>query len=120
MKTAASYLVVTAVVFTLGLTGCAQKPKSADAGAAIQQSSAMATVDEKAKFLVSEANAFLSSQKYEDAMKLANHVLSQVDQNSAEAKSILEKAQAEIKALAEKKAAEMKAELEKKMGSLGQ
>lgn len=120
MKSNKFVALFTCLVFVAAMAGCSQQPKSANSGDAIQQSKSLKDVEAQVKYLVSEANAYISSEKFDEAVTIAKHVLSQLDSNSAEAKSIIEKAQAQIKALAEKKAEEAKAALKKKMESLGQ
>lgn len=92
--------------------GCAApKPQAATADQAIEQSKSVGDVQAQAKYLISEANAFVNSQKFDEAIEAAKYVLANLDANSQEAKSILEKATAEIKKLAEQKAAELKNKL---------
>lgn len=112
------FLVVAVVVV---MTGCgqAQKPQAANSAQAIQQTQSMPDVQAKVQYLVKEANAFLSSQKFDDAVNTAKYILSNLDKNSADAKSILEKAQAELKKLAEQKVNEVKGDLQKTIGGLG-
>jgi len=112
-------LIVVCAVFTFGVVGCSQKPKSANSGDAIQQSKNLKTVEEQVKYLVGEANAYISSEKFDESISIAKYILAELDKGSVDAKGILEKAQAELKALAEKKVEEAKAELKKKMDSLG-
>ena len=116
-----SLSVLLVAVFVVGVVGCgqAQKPQSANSAQAIQQTQSMPDVQAKVNFLVKEANAFLSSQKFDDAVNTAKYILSNLDKNSTEAKSILEKAQAELKKLAEQKVNEVKGDLQKTIGGLG-
>lgn len=95
-------------VFACVLTGCAQQSKSENSQQAIEQAKTLQTVEEQAKYLVSEANAFINSKKFEEAVATAKYILAELDGNSQEAKSILERAQEELKKLAEQKAAELK------------
>jgi hypothetical protein len=90
------YLVAVAgmLMSGLALTGCAKK--SADSGAAVQQAQTLKTTDEKVQYLIGQANAFLSSKEFDQAIKTAQYVLSNLDANSADAKSIIEKAKAEL------------------------
>lgn len=114
------FLAVLGLVCVVGVIGCAQKPTAANSSDAIQQSKQLKTVEEQVKYLVSNANSFVKSEKFDEAIKVSKYVLAELDQNSVDAKKILEKAQAELKAMAEKKVEEAKAELQKKMGNLGQ
>ena len=109
---------VTVILLTLiaAISGCAQQqPQAATASQAIEQSKTKGSVDEQAKYLISQANAFVNSQKFDEAIKSAKYVLANLDANSQEAKSIVERATAEIKKMAEAKAGELK----QKLGSLG-
>ena len=108
------------LIFTLGLIGCAQQPKSANSQEAIQQANNLKTAEEKIRYLVKEANAFISSEKFNESIRIAEYILARLDKDSTDAKSILEKAKAELKAFAEKKAAEAQADVKKKLGSFGQ
>ena len=89
-------ILLTAVVMSATLlTSCAQKP-AANAQEAIQQSQSKGTPQQQADYLVGQANAFLSSKNYDQAMAVANHVLTNLDQNSQAAKNILMKAKETI------------------------
>jgi hypothetical protein len=87
--------------------GCGAK-KEASSGAAIEKSQAMATVQQKADYLIAQAKAFYNSKQYNDAVTLAQYVVSRVDSNSASAKALLEKAKNELAAQAKAKMEEMK------------
>ena len=106
-------------VFAAGLifavAGCAQQKPAASSQEAIQQSKEMKTVDEQVKYLVSQANSFINSQKFDEAVQTARYILSNLDQNSVEAKSILEKATAQMKEAANKAMGDVK----NKLGSFG-
>jgi len=119
MKKNKILLLVLCVVFVAGIMGCSQQPKTANSKEAIAQAKSLATAQEKAKYLLNEANAFINSEKFEDSIRITKYVLSKVDKNSVDAKTLLEKAQVELKAYAVKKAEEAKAALKEKMGSLG-
>lgn len=103
------------VGFLLLVLGCAQQPKAANAQQAIEQSKAKGTAEQQAKYLVSQANAFMNSKNFDEAVQTARYVLANLDANSQEAKSIIEKAAAELKKVAEQKAEELK----KSLGGLG-
>jgi len=106
------------VLLVVGVVGCSQpqKPQAANSSEAIQQSQAMATTQEKVQYLVKEANAFINSQNFDQAVQTAKYILSNLDQNSADAKSILERAQVELKKLADQKLQEAQANMQKKLG----
>lgn len=100
------------------LQGCNQQ-KAASSQDAIQQSQKIKTVDEQVKYLISQANNFVNSKNFEEAVKISQHILQNLDSNSSEAKNILEQAKAELKKLAEQKVAEVKSDLTNKINSLG-
>ena len=107
-------------IFIVGLIvgfvalGCGQRAQSS--GEAIELSKAKVTVEAQAKYLIQQANGFVNSDNFDEAIKTAKYVLSNLDANSTTAKGIIEKAQAELKKLAEQKMADVKG----KLGSLGQ
>ena len=100
------------------LQGCNQQ-KAASSQDAIQQSQAIKTVDEQVKYLVSQANTFINSKNFDEAIKISQHILQDLDSNSQEAKTILEQAKAGLKKIAEQKVAEVKSDLTNKINSLG-
>lgn len=53
-----------------GLTSCAKK--AANSQQAIEQSKSMNTADEQVKYLTAQANAFLNSKEYQEAINTAN------------------------------------------------
>ena len=106
------YSILTVLLLIGSVSGCAkQQPQAATADQAIEQSKSQGSVDAQAKYLVSEANAFVNSQKFDEAIATAKYVLANLDANSQEAKSVIEKATAELKAMAEQKAQELKNKL---------
>lgn len=107
--------------FAIGLViyGCAQKPTAANSNEAISHAQTLSSLEEQGKYLAKEANAFINSQQFDEAIKTAKYILGKIDGESAQAKSIIEKATAEIQKLAEKKAEEMKADLKNKLGNIG-
>lgn len=115
MKSNKIIMTILCLVVGLAVVGCAQKPKTANSSEAIKAAKSMEGVEAQAKYLISEANAFVSSKQFDDAINAAKYVLSNLDQNSMEAQKIIEKAKAELEAMAKQKAEEMKA----KLGGLG-
>ena len=104
------------VVLVVFVSGCAQQPKSENASGAIEQAKALESVEAQVNYLVKEANAFISSEKFDEAINTAKYILSELDKESVQAKGIIEKAQAELKKLAAAKLDEAKGAL----GSFGQ
>lgn len=112
------YIGVTVIVIAgLSIAGCAQKAAPvATSQEAISQSKTLATAQEQAKYLISQANSFINSKKFQDAITTAQYVLSNLDKNSLDAKSLLEKAKAELAKAAQSAVTDVK----KKLGTLGQ
>jgi hypothetical protein len=107
-------LLLAGMMLTFGIMGCAKK--AANSQEAIATAQQMKTVDEQVKYLISQSNAFINSKEFDQAIKTAQHILSNLDQNSAEAQSIIEKAKAEL----QKAAQGAVADVQKKLGSFGQ
>ena len=81
---------------TVGMVGCG--PKSSSSQEAIETAKTMETVEEKVNFLMGEANAFYNSKEFQQAIDIAQYILRYVDNDSQEAKNLIEKAK---KALAD-------------------
>jgi|GEM_PF-774179 len=109
--------VLMSVFFVMGLTtvGCNQQSKSSTSADAIDTSKAMKTVQDQASYLTQQAKAFYNSKQFQDAVSTAQYVLQNLDKNSQEAKSLLEKAKADLEASAKKAMQDAK----DKMGSFG-
>jgi len=73
---------------------------------------------QKAQTLLAQAREYLNQGKFEQAITVAQNVLS-FDPQNLDAKKIIEMAQAKIKALAEQKAGELKTGLMNNLGTLG-
>jgi hypothetical protein len=103
-KTLILGLIVALMVF-----GCGQRVQNS--GEAIELSKAKATVEAQAKYLVAQANGFINSDQFDEAIKTAKYVISNLDSNSTAAQDIIEKAQAELKKIADQKLQEVKGKL---------
>jgi hypothetical protein len=101
------------VVCAVALFGCAKKPTAANSSDAINQSQNLQTAEEKANYLVDQARGFITTKQYDEAMKTAQYVLSNVKQDSQEARNVLQKAADEMKANLQKSAAGMQDEVNK-------
>lgn len=107
-------------IFVVGLIigfvalGCGQKAKSSSE--AVELSKAKATVESQAKYLIQQANGFLNSKQFDEALNTAKYVLSKLDANSIEAKNIIEEAKKKLEKIALEKMNEVKG----KIGSFGQ
>jgi len=80
--------------------GCAKK--AASVSEAIQNSQALKTVQEKADYLIKQADAFYNSKEFQEAIQTAQYVLNNLDKNSQAAQSLIEKAKTQLQAIAEK------------------
>lgn len=117
MKKLLVLVMVVCVGIVLVFSGCAKK--AATSNDAISQADTLKTLDEKVKFLVSQANDFLDSKQYQQAVNVAQYILSNFDKNSADAKSILQKATDMLKAEASKVVDKAKSDVQNKLGSFG-
>ena len=59
------------MVLAVAAAGCAQKPKSANSSEAIQQAKQLESVEAQVNYLIREANAFISSQQFDEAVNTA-------------------------------------------------
>ena len=107
-------LSIAGLIVALMVLGCGQRAQNS--GEAIELSKAKTSVEAQAKYLVGQANGFINSGQFDEAIKTAKYVLSNLDSNSTAAQDIIEKAKAELKKLADQKLQEVKGQL----GSLGQ
>lgn len=80
--------------------GCTKK--SASPNEAIQSSQTLKTVQEKAGYLIKQAEAFYNSKEFQKAVDTAQYVLSNLDSNYQPAKDLIEKAKAQLQAVAQK------------------
>lgn len=105
---------VVSLIAALMAFGCGQRAQSS--GEAIELSKAKATVEAQAKYLIQQANSFINSDNFDEAIKTAKYVLSNLDADSTAANDIIVKAKEGLKKLAEQKLQDVKG----KLGSLGQ
>ena len=66
----------------------------------------------------SEANAFINSDKFDEAINTARFILSNLDKDSTAAQSIIERAKKELEAMAKEKAEALKGDLKNKLDNL--
>lgn len=103
-------IVIVSILFIgASIWGCTQK--AANSSEAIQAAQAKQTVDQKVSYLVSQANAFVSSKEFDEAIKTAQYILSNLDKDSAAAQSIIEKAKAEMQKAAQAAVSDVKDKL---------
>ena len=103
-----------ALVFSLSAGGCVPK-SAASAQEAIEQSKSKGSVQQQVDYLTGQANAFINNKNYDQAMAVANHILSDLDKNSDAARKILEKAKEDMHKAAQGAVDEMK----KSFGNMG-
>ena len=95
--------------------GCAEK-KAENSQQAIEQSKTMKNTDEQIRYLADQAQAFLNSKEYSEAMNAAQYILTNLDAKSEKAKDVLAKAMDDMK----KVTAENVEDMKNKMKKLGQ
>jgi len=102
------FMAVIVVAFlSVALIGCGAQ-KEASSQAAIQKSQSMATIQQKTDYLVGQARAFINSKNFDQAVSVAQYILTNVNSNSQEARTLLEKAKSELAAQASKAMADVK------------
>ena len=101
------------VVLALGLmfnfifVGCGQKTVES-VKQAIEIAKTLKTAEEKAKYLIAQAEAFYNSKRFQDAIDIAQYILRYVDKDSQEAKNLLEKAKDALASAATQKVEDVK------------
>jgi biopolymer transport protein ExbB/TolQ len=90
-------------------SGCTKK--SGSVSEAIQSSQSLKTVQEKADYLIKQAEAFYNSKEFQQAIQTAQYILSNLDKNSQPAQDLIEKAKAQLQATAQKAAGDLKSKL---------
>jgi len=78
------------------LAGCSKQ--AASSSEAIQHAKTLKTPEQQANYLVSQTQAFVKSEDYQEAIKTAHYVLSSVDTHSHAATDLLEQANAKLAA----------------------
>jgi len=95
--------IVTLVAGIWAYSGCSSKPLGS-VNEAIQNSQTLKTVQEKADYLVKQAQIFYNSKDFQKAIDTAQYVLNNIDRESDPAKALIEKAKAQLQAAAQKAA----------------
>ena len=85
--------------------GCTKK--SGSSGDAIQYAQTLKTVEEKADYLIKQAQAFYNAKEFQQAIDSAQYVLNNLDKNYQPAKDLIEKAKAQLQAVAQKAAGDV-------------
>ena len=111
-----NFIVAMVVFLCLGIAfiGCGVK-KQASTQDVIAKSQTMSSLKEKADYMVGQAKAFYNSKQYNDAIAIAQYVVTNVDSSSKAARDLIEKAKAELSAQAKSAADKMK----KQFGGFG-
>ena len=79
---------------------CAQE--SVSVSEAIKNAQTLKTVKEKVDYLIKQAEVLYNSKNFQQAIDLAQYVLSKLDTNSLQAKDLIERAKAQLQAVAQK------------------
>ena len=109
MKKSISLLVVLALIVGAGLYGCAKKAASSQE--AINNAQALQTTQQKIDYLVQQANAFIDSKEFQSAIDTAQYILANLDKNSQQAQSIIQKAKTQLEAAAKAAVADVQKNL---------
>ena len=95
MKREIRALMTVTVLATLPMiAGCGQK--AASSSEAIQHAQTLKTPQQQADYLVTQAQSFLNSKQYQEAIQSAQYVLAKIDVNSQAARDLLEKAKTQL------------------------
>lgn len=114
MKRTAAIFIVVSLIGGLTVFGCAKR--AANSQEAISNAKSMKTVEEQVNYLVGQANGFVNSKNFDEAINTAKYVLANLDSNSQAAQNIVTKATEEMKKAAMGAVDDMK----KKLGSFSQ
>ncbi len=91
------FLLAAVVMLSLvSVAGCGKQ--AASSSEAIQHAKTLKTPERQADYLVSQAQAFVKSEDYQEAIKTAQYVVASVDARSQAAKGLLEQAQSKLAA----------------------
>ena len=113
MKRTASIFVIISLIGGLTVFGCAKR--AANSQEAISNAKSMKTVEEQVNYLVGQANGFVNSKSFDEAINTAKYILANLDSNSQAAQGIVTKATEEMK----KAAMGAMDDVTKKLGSFG-
>ncbi|PIQ83435.1 MAG: hypothetical protein COV75_07310 [Candidatus Omnitrophica bacterium CG11_big_fil_rev_8_21_14_0_20_63_9] len=88
-------LLVAVAIASVGvMAGCAKQ--AASSSEAIQHAKTLKAPEQQTDYLVSQAQAFMNSKDYQEAIKTAQYVLSSVDVRSQAATDLLGQAKAKL------------------------
>ena len=88
-------VIAACLILSVAVAGCGVK-KAESSRAAIDESKALATTQEKVDFLVGQAKAFYNSKQFQDAVDIAQYILRYLDKDSPQAKQLLENAKEQL------------------------
>ncbi len=81
----------------LSISACSYGQRAHNFKEAIKFSKVKVTIEAQIQYLVGQADRFIKSGHFDEAIGIAKHILSKLDPNSAQAKSIIKKAKAQLK-----------------------
>ncbi|MFH1771555.1 MAG: hypothetical protein ABH872_01950 [Candidatus Omnitrophota bacterium] len=120
MKLLVFFMAAFFVFACIGITGCGNQGKKAQTSdEAINIAKAYEAVDQKVKYLISQAKAFYESQKFQHTLDIAQYILTNLDKDSKEAKDLLEKAKEALIARTKEAIDAAAGEVKKKIGDIG-
>jgi hypothetical protein len=99
MRRVLSVFLAVILMCSLSLVGCGQK-KAESSSAAIDIAKTMETAEQKAQYLVGQAKTFYNSKEFQGAVDIAQYILRYIDQDSQEAKALLDKAKTALESAA--------------------
>ena len=102
---------VCVITLSLSLTAFCETPTTTTVKAVIAQAKTLPTVKAKADYLVSEAKKFYSAKNFKPVVDVCQYVLQNVDKNSVQAKSLLDKAKEQLKIAAQNAVSNVKGKL---------
>jgi uncharacterized lipoprotein YehR (DUF1307 family) len=85
------------LVCVLALSGCGTK-KSASGKEAIKTANSMETLEQKTSYLIKQAKAFYNAREFQEAVNIAQHILTYLDKDSQAARDLLDKARNQLAA----------------------
>ena len=88
------FAVAISLILGSGLLGCMERASSAQD--AIDKSKSYNTPEDRAEYLIAQADAFLKDGEFDEARKTSGFVLRNHNKNSEKAKSILAESKAEL------------------------
>ncbi|MFC1704095.1 hypothetical protein ACFL1E_04870 [Candidatus Omnitrophota bacterium] len=110
MKKLLYVMVIMSMSLSMMLMACGE-PAAKTSQEAINASRNMQTTEQRAEYLIKQAQALYSSKKFQDAVDVAQYILQYVDKDSQAAKDLIEKAREALTAQAQKVMDDAKAKI---------